>query len=53
MNLRDQNSFLNNRQPRVHLPNDVVMSPQFKNVEILDQAVIELEFVPFPNVDAP
>lgn len=52
-NLRDQNSFPNNRQPRVHVPNVVVMSPPFEDAETLDQVVLELEDVPFPYVDAP
>ena len=52
-NLRDQNCFLNNRQPRVHVPNAIIMSPPFEGTKVLDQAVPELEDVCFLKVDAP
>ena len=52
-NLRDQNTFLNNRQPIVHVPNAIIMSPPFEDAKIMDQAILEPKDVSFPNVDVP
>lgn len=51
-NLRDQTFPSNNRPPRTHAPNVVVMDQPLEDSEILEEAMHELEDVPFPNVDA-